>query len=348
MRFSYSAVIAADRVDKKLLSVEALSKLPAVDRPREVFVSVGKNPSEQRNIGVSTSKSPLIYFLDDDSEVVPGTPSHLSCHFEDKRTVVAGGPNLCHPDASSFEKTVSAVLASWLGSFKVRTRYAAIGSVKEATEKDLILCNMMVRRGTFLSEGGFLKNLYPNEENEFLNRLLHKGYRLVYDPRGAVYRSRRKSLAAFCWQAFRYGRGRARQIKVYPCLSDIVHLVPAFFVLYLVSLALPWVVTSGSAGGGSFYTSLLKSPFGWVPLGLFALGALGTGISAASWHRRFMDTFKVPVLIFLRQFLYGLGLIVGFLTPSPQADGGPIQLYKVQFRGTRYQLKPVRPGRRRP
>lgn len=237
MKNSYSVVIAVDRIDKPLPVLKGLSQLPAAERPKEIYACVGKNPSLQRNSGVSLCKTPMVYFLDDDSVVNPGTPQHLLSHFEQSRTAVVGGPNLVPPSASSFERTVNAVLASWLGSFSVRARYASIGAVREATEKELILCNMMVRRDSFGSEGGFRVDLYPNEENEFLNRLLHKGYRLVYDPGAAVYRSRRKSLWAFCYQAFRYGRGRARQMKVYPCLSDLIHLAPAFFVIYVLALS---------------------------------------------------------------------------------------------------------------
>jgi succinoglycan biosynthesis protein ExoA len=335
---SYSVVIACDRADKKITSLQPLLKLPAADRPSEIFVSVGKNPSWQRNLGVSACKSPYVYFLDDDSEVLSQTPRHLMSHFEDARTAVAGGPNLCRPDASPFEKTVSAVLASWMGSFKVRTRYAAIGSVKEATEKDLILCNMMVRRETFIGEGGFRKDLFPNEENEFLNRLLHSQYRLVYDPRATIFRPRRKSLWAFCWQAFRYGRGRARQMKVYPCLSDLVHLLPAFFLLYLVSLALPLLPVA--APWAAWFSTIL-----WrLPLLLFVLLALGTGISAASWHRRLGDLLGVPLLIFLRHVFYGFGLLAGLLSPALKPDKSLIQLFRVVGKPDRPQLRPVAPG----
>ncbi|HEY5038519.1 MAG TPA: glycosyltransferase family 2 protein, partial [bacterium] len=293
------------------------------------------------NLGVRQCKSPVVYFLDDDSVVIPGTVKHLLSHFEDKRTGVAGGPNLVPPNAASFEKTVSAVLASWMGSFKVRTRYASIGSVKEATEKDLILCNMMVRRETFLSQNGFRIDLFPNEENEFLNRLLFSGFRLVYDPRGAVYRSRRKSLEAFCYQAFRYGRGRARQIKVYPCLSDIVHLIPAFFLFYLMTLALALITPLlPNVSWMSEPLALFKCPLWWAPLGLFLLGALGTGISAASWHRRFFDSYKVPILIFLRHSFYGLGLIAGFFTsiPKPPQD---VKVFKVLGNKKGHRFAPV-------
>ena len=341
-KLSYSVVIAVDRLDKDLPVLHGLEKLPKTEKPKEIFACVGKNPSLQRNQGVKACQSPVVYFLDDDSVVAPGTTRDLLSHFEDSRTAVAGGPNLVPPDAISFEKTVNAVLASWMGSFKVRTRYAAIGSVKEATEKDLILCNMMVRREVFLSEDGFRVDLFPNEENEFLNRLLHQGRRLVYDPRGGVYRSRRKSLEAFCFQAFRYGRGRARQMKVYPCLSDIVHLVPAFFLFYLLSLALPFAFP----GSSNPLLLIFQSPLWWIPLGLFILGAAGTGISAASWHRRFMDAFKVPILIFLRHSFYGLGLIAGFFStiPKPPME---VNLFKVHRNKKPYRFIPLAQSKKR-
>ncbi len=328
----YSVVIAVDRTDKELPVLKGLRALPLSERPREIFASVGRNPSLQRNLGVGQCRSPFVYFLDDDSVVASGTPTHLLSHFEDKRTAVAGGPNLVPPDASSFERTVNSVLASWMGSFKVRYRYAAIGSVKEATESDLILCNMMVRREVFQGQKGFRVDLYPNEENEFLNRLMHHSYRLVYDPRGAVYRSRRKSLQAFCVQAFRYGRGRARQIKVYPCLSDLIHLTPLFFVFYLLTLPLSLFIYVPHSN--------LFEGFWWSPFLLFGALSLGTGISAASWHRRAMDTVKVPILIFLRHFLYGIGLLVGFLT-APLKPVQEAKLFQVRWTKDSYKMVPV-------
>ena len=330
---NYSVVIASISVEKDIVALKALNQLPRKEKPIDVFVCVGRNPSFQRNLGVKHCKTPLVYFLDDDSLAIPGDIPNLISHFQDNRTAVAGGPNLVPPDAISFEKTVNSVLASWMGSFKVRSRYAAIGSVREASEKELILCNMMVNRDIFMTEGGFRTDLFPNEENEFLNRLLHKGYRLVYDPRVGVYRSRRKSLGAFCFQAFRYGRGRAQQIRVYPCLSDLVHLAPAFFLFYLMTLPLPWV-----AGSLWPFLNIFKSFWAWIPLVIFFILSIGTGISAASWHRRFMDVFKVPILIFYRHAFYGVGLLAGFFTPL-RKPAKNVKVYKVKWTPKAYKLK---------
>ena len=336
MPSNYSVVIAADRTDKRLFALEGLAQLPPGEKPGEVFVCVGRNPSNQRNKGVKACHNPLVYFLDDDSRLIQGSATHLLSHFEDPRTAVAGGPNLVPPDAIPFEKTVNSVLSSWMGSFSVRYRYASLGAVREDTEKELILCNMMVRRETFLKEGGFRTDLYPNEENEFLNRLMHKGYQLVYDPRAAVYRSRRKSLWAFCYQAFRYGRGRARQMKVYPCFSDLIHLAPAFFVVYLLSLL--------GLGAALFH----QPPAGLLlaaclPLALFILLAIGTGVSAASWHRRFTDSYKVPILIFFRHFFYGLGLFAGFSTAITQPPL-EVKVFRVKFGKKKHLFVPLKKG----
>ncbi len=335
MTISYSVVIALDRTDKDLPVLSGLAGLPPQERPAEIFACVGKNPSFQRNLGVEQCTSEVVYFLDDDSFVIPGTTRELLSHFEETRTAVAGGPNLLPPNASSFERTVDAVIASWLGSFSVRNRYTSKGSVKEATEKDLILCNMMVRRKVFLAEKGFRADLYPNEENEFLNRLLHSGYRLVYDPGGAIYRSRRKTLPAFCHQAFRYGKGRAQQMKIYPCLSDVVHLVPAFFLLYLLSFLVPFFVCLAPHS----YLSFIQIFIWPIPLILFFLLAFGTGASAVSWNRHWTDLFKVPGLILLRHSFYGLGLMTGFFSKTLQRPKD-VRIFSARFVKKKYSLFP--------
>ncbi|HXL72852.1 MAG TPA: hypothetical protein VN963_04430, partial [bacterium] len=82
----------------------------------------------------------------------------------------------------------------------------------------------------------------------------------------------------------------------------------------------------------------LKSPLAWIPLLLFSLLSIGTGISAASWHRRFMDVFKVPILIFLRHSFYGVGLVAGFFT-TLRKPAKNVKVFKVQWTANAYKLK---------
>jgi hypothetical protein len=70
--------------------------------------------------------------------------------------------------------------------------------------------------------------------------------------------------------------------------------------------------------------------------------AVGTGVSAASWHRRLSDLVKVPILIFLRHFLYGIGLFAGFLSPPLPAQAGDIQVFQVTGKGKSRRFRPVK------
>jgi hypothetical protein len=335
-------VVALDRTDKVLPSLESIRALPSRERPSEVILAVGRNPSLQRNRGVAACRHPLVHFLDDDSFVITGTPARLAAHFDEARVSVAGGPNLPFPNASPFEKSVSAVLASWLGSFTVRNRYAPLGAVREATEKELILCNLMVRREAFVREGGFRTDLFPNEENEFLNRLMHRGHGLIYDPEAAIYRHRRKDPGAFMLQSFRYGRGRGQQMRVYPCLSDVVHMVPSFFLIYVLLLAASLFLPS--AGPLAF----LKTAWFRAPFALFSALALYTGISGMSWHRQLHDVLLIPTLIFLRQALYGAGLLAGLVGGPSAPRSTDVSLFRASLSGRRVRLTPLRVPAGRP
>lgn len=327
MKRKYSVIIAVPMEHTQYPSLRALAKFPPEHKPAEVLLAVGNNPSAQRNAAACIARAPFLYFLDEDSQPLPATTSRLLSHFEEEAVLAAGGPNVVPLEAPPFEKTVASVLASWMGSFLVRNRYAPLGAVRQATEKDLILCNLMVRKNFFLSLGGFRENLFPNEENEFLNRALHHGYRLIYDPGAVIRRRPRKSFGEFSYQAFRYGRGRAQQIRIYPCFSDLIHFVPLFFVLYLVTLPLtiPFV---------GFLPAI-------SPLLIFATGAFATGLACASWNRRFSEIFLVPALIFLRHFFYGAGFGAGLFLPQRKKPESLVRLFRVT--GSRLQnLQPVK------
>jgi hypothetical protein len=113
----------------------------------------------------------------------------------------------------------------------------------------------------------------------------------------------------------------------------LIHLAPLFFDLYLLTLPLPIIL--------SLPHTLILTGIWCFPALLFAALSLGTGISAASWHRRAMDAVKVPILIFLRHFLYGVGLLAGFLTPGPKPVGD-VHLFQVQWTKDSYKMVPVR------
>ncbi len=281
---------------------EALSNLISVDQstsPIEILVAEGNNPSRQRNEAVQQAKGEVIYFLDDDSLVQPDCLKRLADHFTDPMMTVVGGPSLTPATDSLLQQAIGTTLASALGAGGVRNRYQSQGTVRESTEKELILCNLAVRRAAFLACGGFDERLYPNEENEFLDRLRASGGVLLHDPQLVVQRSQRPTVAAFAKQMFRYGQGRARQTRI-AGFSGIMPFVPLFLLIYLLSLPF--------------------APAGiWqAPALLYLLAVLGATVHGA--RQAGQPTFAVllPFLYPLLHLANGAGLLVGFLLPLPQ------------------------------
>ena len=217
--------------------VAALPYLRDLDSPYpfEVLVAEGCRPSRQRNAAVRESRGELLYFLDDDSLVFPASLNIFADAMVDPAVAVAGGPSLTPAGDSHLQQLFGSALASMFGAGAVRNRYRAVGALRETTDRELILCNLAMRRDVFLSLGGFDERLYPNEENELLDRVLASGLKLVHIPQMGVQRSQRKTLSQFVRQMFSYGRGRAEQSLISGSVS-VVSFAPLVFFVYLVLL----------------------------------------------------------------------------------------------------------------
>jgi len=197
----------------------------------ELLTVSGRQPSRQRNLAARLASGEFLYFLDHDSQVEVESIRKLLNEVEKTGVAAAGGPNLAAQPAGWMEELYGRVFASPLGSPLVSSRYRGEGKARPAGERDLILCNLMVRREVFLDMGGFDPRLYPNEENEFLDRLADRGGRAVYRPDAPVRKPRKYTLPGFAWESFRNGKGRMEQIWV-----DI-HANDAIFLLVPIGLA---------------------------------------------------------------------------------------------------------------
>lgn len=279
-------------------AVERVGQLVWPQGQLELLVAEGMNPSRQRNEAVQQARGEIIYFLDDDSEVVPDCLQLIADHFRDPQVVAVGGPSLTPASDSLLQRAIGTVLSAPMGAGGVRNRYRAVGTVRETTERELILCNLAVRRAAFLACNGFDERLYPNEENEFLDRLRASGGRLLHDPRLVVERSQRPHLAAFIKQMFRYGRGRARQTRM-AGWSGLMPFAPLGLLCYLATLP------------------LVPTPFWRLPLGAYAAACLLCGLRAAVRARNPLFAVVLPALFPLLHLANGVGLLAGFLLPLP-------------------------------
>ncbi len=298
---SVTVLIAARPGQAEVKAVGASRGLDYPAEKIEMIVARGTQPSAQRNTAVKAAHGDLIYFLDDDSVPEPGNVRRAAAQFKDPKVQMVGGPNLCPADAPPLERIFALVLTSWLAFGPSRARYAAVGPVRETSEKELILCNLFARRQAMLELGGFNESLYPNEENALMDELQKRGGRLIYDPQLVVHRRPRSSLKAFAKMLLTYGRGRAEQFRVHPSAGSALNFVPPLFCLYLV--VLPFLLAFTPIGR-----------FCLVPLVLYALAVLAQVVVFAAGGHLLYSLATIPLIV-LTHVLYGVGFWRGLFTP---------------------------------
>jgi len=288
---------------------EHLKTTMSGDPQYEVLLAEGCSPSVQRNRAAREASGDILYFLDDDSLILPENFALCSAGMNDPAVAVVGGPSITPADDSPLQQLIGFALASAFGSGVVHYRYCAHGETRKSTDKELILCNLAVRRSVFADLGGFNECLYPNEENEFLERVTSAGYTLLHVPSMGVHRSQRRTLKDFILQMFAYGRGRGQQTLITSSYSAI-SFIPMFFVLYL-ALALLCIK----------YVLLL------VPLVIYLFASLLSTLLMLRRTGRLLSLFLVAIYP-LMHVANGVGLLWGLINGKP----GPVHDCSIRVR----------------
>lgn len=220
-------------------NIKALKAVEKLDYPKdklEVIVAEGCHPSIQRNEAVRQSKGEILYFLDDDACPDTFNLKRLVKQHKAARVAAVGGPSLSPHGDSFIQKCFESIFISPFGGAGIKNRYQSTGTVRESTEKELILCNLSFKRAVFEQFGGLNEKLYPNEENDLMVRIEQSGCKLIHDPQMIVFRSQRKNIKLFSKQILNYGRGRMEQTLLHPPSFGMAHFIPFFFLFYIASL----------------------------------------------------------------------------------------------------------------
>lgn len=347
MKLTRISVIIPVRPDGEM--ARAIGALKKVDYPPEhieVFVSYGLSPSGQRNQAAEKARGEILYFLDDDAEIEKKTFRRVMKAFSGNTTPVSipqargfsllpswlsnliierffsgiiykgeigavGGPNVWWKDEPFWASMAGIVLESFFAHSLMAARYRPIGPIHRATEKELILCNLAVRRDVFKKVGGFNEALYPNEENELLNRIEKAGYQLIYHPGALVSRARRESFTKILSAFFHYGQGRMEQMRVEGVSRSLPLLAPLALLIYLIGLFVyhPW--------------------FAFLPLILYFSMGFGSALGFATRRKKPYLANFLPPLFLIAHLSYAFGLLYGLMT----------DLGRAKRRGTRANIK---------
>ena len=288
-----SVIIPAE---SSLASLPVLDYFKKIDYPQEnieIILSIGNWPSAQRNKAAGVAKGDVLYFFNRDAQLLPDVFKIMAEIINrDIKIAGVGGVDVT-PQANSYmQHLFGYAMSSYFAHWKMRARYTPVGKERVACENELLLSNMAIKRSVFLEAGGFNEELYPNEENELINRISRLGYEFIYSPEIRIYRDRRSDILRFIRQFYCYGRGRLNQIKIEGVFSNLQFLLPFLFLLYAIALffiANSWPV--------------------FIPLIIYIVLAMIDSIYLSLKHKK--NLIILPFIYLIMHFSYACGILSG-------------------------------------
>lgn len=190
-------------------------------------------PGQCRNLAFTVCRGEIIHFLDDDVVVPPDIFSNLLMRFAtDPDVAILGGPNITPADSPWNEKLYGAMMTSAFAAPMIRRRYMshARENERETSERELILCNLAMRKAMIPPAVRFRDTLLCNEENLFLYDCRRHRLKIRFSAAIFVEHRRRGTLSRFLAQILRYGTGRGQQTAIAPRSCHPAFLAPAIAV----------------------------------------------------------------------------------------------------------------------
>jgi GT2 family glycosyltransferase len=196
-------------------------------------------PSDKRNIGVNAAKGEIVAFIDGDAYPDRDWLKNSIKYFDDPKVAAVGGPGLTPETDNTMQKASGEILSSFIGAGPLSFRHSA--KIRRKCD-DLQTVNLIVRRSTFESIGGFDSSYWPGEDTKFCLDLVHGlGMEALYAPDVVVYHHRRVLFRPHLKQIAGYGLHRGYFSKKFPETSRR----PLYFIPSLLLLGLPAILLLG-------------------------------------------------------------------------------------------------------
>jgi cellulose synthase/poly-beta-1,6-N-acetylglucosamine synthase-like glycosyltransferase len=252
------------------------------------FHEKGMGASESRNLGCSKAKGDFMVFIDSDCVVPPDYFVKVDGFLNANPEVSAyGGPDAADDSFSPFQKAVNYAMTSFFTTGGIR------GKKKHVGKFQLRGFNMGVRREAFFKVRGY-SGMQVAEDIDLSMRLQKAGYNTALIHEAFVYHRRKSNFYKFYRQLYFHGKGRIDLHLKHGDALKLVHMLPGFFVIYLLT-----GLTSFLFSGIIFYLFLIS-------LGMYVLTiATDAGIRNRSIRVGILSIVTSMELL----VAYGLGVL---------------------------------------
>lgn len=271
-----------------------LKKIAPKNKHIEVLIIKGTWPPLQRNVGIKQAQGKYIFFFDDDIIIPEGCIQQALQTFEENSHIaVVGGPNLTPPGNTFLQHCFGEAHASLFTGLHTSVRYRKVQNLQNVNENHLITCNLAFK-ADILKANPFGTEIYANEENELLGRIVRKGHKLAYNPEFFVYHHRRPTIGKYLKQIVAWGAGRTMHTLKTPAHLDMTFFVPLAFLFYLVSLI------------------IFRPIWYFAPLLLYTFLSIFFAIQISICNKNLLYLIAMPWIFLATHLSYAVGLLLGF------------------------------------
>ena len=239
------------------------------------YTKENSGPGQSRNYGAERAQGDWLIILDSDVVLPEGYLAAIDDSLQQRDgSFVAtkepslcdafGGPDAAHPSFTPIQKAISYSMTSFFTTGGIRGGKAKLDKFYPRS------FNMGIRRDVYQQLGGFSKMRF-GEDIDFSYRIVEAGYRPQLLPEAWVWHKRRTDFRKFFRQVYNSGIARINLEKRHPGTLKLVHLLPTFFTIGVITLILISAVGRAMMhyiDRDQFYW-MCFSP--WIPIILYSL-----------------------------------------------------------------------------